>query len=99
MPGEGFCGCLRGLWKVCLVLEVMLRPRSSLEKGDSEGLGTGKSASRGQGQCVHLCGNHRTCERGVCQGAWRAAQLPGAVPGQQCSGSAGGDGRRGSGEQ
>lgn len=99
MPGEGFCECLRGSWKVSLVLEVMLRPRSSLEKGDLEGLGAGKSASRRQGQCVHLCGNHRACERGVCQGAWRAAQPLGAVPGQQCSGNAGGGGRRGFGEQ
>lgn len=27
LPGEGFCGCLRGAWKVSLALEVMLSPR------------------------------------------------------------------------
>lgn len=59
-----------------LVLEVMLRPSSSLEKGDWEGSEAGKLASRGQGQRVHLCGNHRAWERGVCQDGLESSTAP-----------------------
>lgn len=60
----------------------------------------GQGPERGQGQCVHLCGNHRAVREGSATMAWRVLG-PGEQHSshKQGSGNAGGGGGEACGKQ